>query len=220
MNCSKLKNSLGFKFALASEIVFIIMVLGCVASPRIFKYKKISCPGAKQLVWNRRAKEPGSAEDPGVVIFKIEGVLISSSLSNDELLLGFHVPKGHSMKLNDNKIQIINSYNDENIKYSRELFPTPLSNIEEKIWLRAPNPYGTENYFETMIGETKRNNIFSRKLDKCFLFSAKNVGNNMNSGIIELPEMIVDDKKILNFKMTFELVHETVRDYRLDLSFP
>jgi len=193
----------------------LAMLVGQIAciypEPYVYKYTKITCDGAKQISWNRPYKK-----DPGVVIFPMDGVAISSSLTEGRLLLGFHIPKGHNAKLIDKRLLV--SYGpDGNRKIKNfELVPVPLDDIEIKAWLKAPDPFGVEDYFGVMAGNTvKHGGILGKSVDKCYLFLSELGDAAKKNGDIELPEMVIDGRVVKGFKMSFKDDEKTL--YRTPL---
>ena len=70
------------------------------------------------------------------------------------LLLGFHISKGHNAKLIEKRLLVSNAADDNRMIKSFELVPAPLDDIEIKAWLKAPAPFGVEDCFGVMVGNT------------------------------------------------------------------
>lgn len=181
----------------------ILLLAGCI--PKGGSYYKFHSKSDSEYF---RTSCYGQDGAPSILFFKYHDIYLSIRILDykDKILLGIHIPKNNTVQIM-NKHMIFSKGNNEETKQLKliamEHYP---SGSSAPYVFRSDDPYGKENFFNTLSGNT---NIITFKLIgsdkiayKWYQFYAN--FEKIENGTIKVPNMKINGKLYEGPSLRFE----------------
>ena len=189
-----------------SKIGILALSLSFTAcAPHVYKYYKLDYKDARQT----RERIEGKFASPGLTFIRFHEIRIIAMLKPDYLEIGFQVPAGQTIRLKS-KVVVLNPGNGHpSIVESPNLTPVSkdyLRNLEAIPWDNDLDPFDKEDYFGLLKGASTVKKVAFRtfQVDKTYLFIARFHNQLSDTGIIQLPDMVINDHETVGAALPFK----------------
>jgi len=176
-------------------LIFLILTSGCV--PIVHTYFKPEYQNTKYFGGSCQ----GTVGAPSVAYFPYEGLFLSVSVDEEPrtIRIGIHIPTGKNVRLLSDQLSV--NFNNAKAPVPLPMSPVDLrgGNPDPPEFRRIPSPFGVEDYFGKLIGESKYIELpggSSITAHKTYIFSAPIDVKSLEKGIITFPDIEMDGKRI------------------------